>query len=102
MNTGERIRQRRTELGMSQEELAERLGYQHKSSINKIELGKQNLRQSKIIAIANALDTTPLWIMGWDEEPSYEEVFLDTIRDMNEAERTELKNYMDYIISKRK
>lgn len=62
---GKRIRQRREELGMLQEELAHRLGYKNKTSIAKIESGIQGLRQSKIKAIADALLTTPDYIMGW-------------------------------------
>jgi transcriptional regulator with XRE-family HTH domain len=65
---GMRIKKRREELGMTQEDLAAALGYKSKSSINKIELGVQNLKQSKIKAIADALSTTPAYIMGWDEE----------------------------------
>lgn len=38
-----------------------------KTSINKIELGIQELRQSKIKQIADALQTTPAYIMGWKE-----------------------------------
>lgn len=64
---GDRIRIRREELKMSQDELAKRIGYKSRSSINKIELGHYNLTQSKIKAIADALDTTPSYIMGWDE-----------------------------------
>ena len=67
MTIGDRIRARREELHLSQDELAKRLGYKSRSSINKIEIGCQNLRQSKIKAIADALDTTPAYIMGWDE-----------------------------------
>lgn len=66
MSIGERIKTRREELGMSQEDLAHKLGYKNRSSINKIELDKQNLRQTKIKAIADALDTTPAYIMGWE------------------------------------
>lgn len=62
---GNRIKQRRIELDMSQEELAHRIGYKSKSSINKIELGIQGLTQSKIKVIADALSTTPDYIMGW-------------------------------------
>lgn len=65
---GDRIRARREELKLSQEELAKKLGYKSRSSINKIEIGCQNLKQSKIKAIADALDTTPSYIMGWEEE----------------------------------
>lgn len=68
MTIGERIKERREELNISQSELATKLGYKSRSSINKIELGLQNLTQSKIRAIATALDTTPAFIMGWDNE----------------------------------
>lgn len=68
MTIGQRIKQKREELGMSQEELAKILGYKSRSSINKIELDIQNLTQSKIKAIADALHTTTDFIMGWDEE----------------------------------
>lgn len=64
---GSRIRNRREELGLSQDELGKRLGYKSRSSINKIELDQRNLTQSKIKAIAEALETTPAYIMGWDE-----------------------------------
>ena len=64
---GSRIRARREELNMSQDELGKRLGYKSRSSINKIELDQRNLTQSKIKAIADALDTTPAYIMGWEE-----------------------------------
>lgn len=64
---GSRIRSRREELGLSQDELSRRLGYKSRSSINKIELDQRNLTQSKIKAIADTLETTPSYIMGWDE-----------------------------------
>lgn len=73
MTIGQRIKVRREELNMSQEELAKRIGYKSRSSINKIELDLYSLQQSKIKAIADALDTTPSYIMGWDEEASRNE-----------------------------
>lgn len=68
MTIGERIKVRREELGMTQEELAKKLGYKSRSSINKIELNGRNLTQTKIKEIADALQTTPSYIMGWENE----------------------------------
>ena len=68
MTIGLRIKELRELKGMSQEELAMKLGYKSRSSINKIELGERNLTQAKIKAIADALDTTPGYIMGWDSK----------------------------------
>ncbi|WP_455501062.1 helix-turn-helix domain-containing protein [Gemmiger sp.] len=72
MTIGQRVKLRREELGLSQEELAKRIGYKSKTSINKIELDFRNLTHSKIKAIADALETTPSYIMGWDEEAAEE------------------------------
>ena len=65
---GNKIRQRRESLGMTQEELAQKLGYKSRSSINKIEIAGWGLPQNKISAIAKALDTTPGYLLGWDDE----------------------------------
>lgn len=67
---GDRIKARRIELDMSQDELARLVGYKSRSSINKIESDGRLLPQRKIMEIANALNTTPAYIMGWEEVPS--------------------------------
>ena len=56
---GERIRKRRLELGLTQEELAKRMGYKHKSSINKIELNVNDVNQTKLQKFAKALECDP-------------------------------------------
>ena len=59
-----RIRQRREQLGLSQEELAARMGYRSKSSITKLEKGINDLPRAKLEELAAALNTTPAWLMG--------------------------------------
>ena len=51
-NIGKRICARRKELGMTQEELAKRMGYKSKSTINKIENGTNDIPQSKVVKFA--------------------------------------------------
>ena len=58
----------RKQLGLTQEELAKRMGYKSKSTINKIELGINDIPQSKIVQFAEVLGTTPAHLMGWSEE----------------------------------
>ena len=65
MKLYENIRSRRQELKMTQQELAAKLGYRSTSTIAKIEAGKSDIPQSKILAFANALDTTVGKLMGW-------------------------------------
>lgn len=62
---GKRIRERREAIGMTQEELASKLGYKNKSSIAKIETGTNDIVQSKVIEFANVLHTTVSYLMGW-------------------------------------
>ena len=64
-----RIRQRREQLGLSQEELAARMGYRSKSSISKREKGINDLPRAKLEELAAALDTTPAWLMGLVDLP---------------------------------
>ena len=83
-----RIRSRREELGISQDELARRVGYKSRSSINKIEKGKNDITQSKIAEIAAALDTTPEYLMGWQNETKLvnaeEAEIVDGYRELND------------------
>lgn len=64
------IKRIREEKGMSQEELARLVGFKSRSSINKIEMGVNDITQSKLVAIANALGVSPGELMGVDEPAS--------------------------------
>lgn len=64
---GDRIRSRREELKLSQNALAELIGYADKSAISKIENGINELNQSKIAMFADALQTTTSYLMGWTD-----------------------------------
>ena len=66
-NLGQKIKKRREELGLSQEDLAKILGYKHKSSINKIELGAADVPRAKVPAFAKALGMTAIEFSGWTE-----------------------------------
>lgn len=70
MTIGDRIRQLREARKMSQDELAQAVGYKSRSTVGKIELGKMDITQSAVVAIAKALGTTPGHLMGWDDEPT--------------------------------
>ena len=60
---GIRIKKRREELGMTQEELATILGYKSRSTINKIESGINDVSNSKIESFAKALNTTSAFLL---------------------------------------
>lgn len=74
MTVGERIRKRRLELGLTQDELAERLGYKGRTSVCVVETGGDNVTTTKVKKFAMALGVSPGYLMGWDAEDGYTEV----------------------------
>lgn len=70
INIGLKIKELRIFKQLTQEELAYKVGYTSRSSINKLEKGLVNIPHSKIISLAEALDTNPSYLMGWTNNPS--------------------------------
>lgn len=64
---GQKVKTLRTARGMSQDELAQRLGYTNRSSINKIELGKNDLPRNKVAQLAAILGVEPIEFFKDDE-----------------------------------
>ena len=93
---GERIKKRRLELGMSQDELARIMGYKSRSSINKLETQGQELPIKRVKQLAEALHTTPEYIMGWEEKPKEEKIFQFSQEASEKLSRT-IKNFSDAI-----
>jgi transcriptional regulator with XRE-family HTH domain len=82
MEVGERIKLRREELGMTQEELAQKVGYTSRSSVAKVESNANGMVQSKLVAFANALQTTPAFLLGWEDEDEQQYKKEDAISDI--------------------
>lgn len=68
MTIGEKIKKRRTELEWSQRELSDRMGYSNHSTIARIESGKVDIPQSRIVKFAEVLGVSVAYLMGWDKQ----------------------------------
>ena len=68
MTIYERIKYLRESLNMSQQELAEKVGYQGKSAVSKVEKGDRDINQKMIIKYANALGVTPTYLLFGKEQ----------------------------------
>ena len=65
---GIRIKARRKDVGMTQEELGKKIGVT-KATINKYETGVViNMKRPTIEKIAKALDVDPGYLMGWNQK----------------------------------
>ena len=71
MTTGERIKQLRKDLGLSADELGEMIG-KDRSTIYRYERGEiENTTVDVVPRLAKALQTTPQYILGWDNKPMF-------------------------------
>ena len=69
MTIGEKIKQRRLELGMSQQELAEKMGYKSRSAICLIETNREtNLSVERIGEFAKVLQMSPLELIDTNQD----------------------------------
>lgn len=104
MEIGDRIRAKREELNMSQDELARAVGYKSRSSINKIEVDGRGLPQDKIVAIARVLHVTPAYLMGWEDEHGNEIVedehtyMIEAFQQLNDKNRKRLLDYLEMLM----
>ena len=88
---GERIKQRRIELGLSQDELAEKLQYKSRSSITKIEKGEAGIPANMIQEFASVLQTSPSYLFGWVNDPS------EDWRNLSKNASNDRKRSMHYL-----
>lgn len=70
MTTGERMKQRRKEIRFSAEKVAERLGVSP-ATIYRYEKGDiEKVPVDSLAELAKILQTTPAYLMGWEEQPT--------------------------------
>lgn len=73
MTIYERIRALRVALGMSQYDLAKKVGYEGRSAISKVENGDRDISQSMIIKYAEALGVTPTYLLNGEDTSAHNE-----------------------------
>lgn len=104
MTIGDRIKAKRKEEGLTQIELAEKIGTT-KQNLYKYENGIiLNIPSDKVESIASALSTTPAYLMGWDldsqieeKEKNIKELELLLLNESDEEARTELENSIHFL-----
>ena len=82
MEIGEKIKRRRMELGWSQRELARRMGYSDNSTLARIEQGKVDVYQNKIVQFSEVLGVSVAYLMDWEEEEKRNDIIADVVLKM--------------------
>lgn len=108
MPIGERIRERRESLGMTQSELARKVGYKSRSSINKLEKDDKNgVSREQLYKIAKALRVTPSYLMGWEdgeiaELTAMQEDILEKFFSLSVEHQQILNTFIDTLLEQEK
>lgn len=108
MSIGEMIKKRRLELGLTVDQVAERLG-KNRATVYRYESNEiENFPTSIIEPLAKVLLTTPAALMGWDEiQPvlpednySHDEIeMLNTFRFLNDENKKKVLRYADGLLN---
>lgn len=97
MTIYERIKQLRISLGVSQEELAKRVGYAGRSAISKVENGSRDISRSMVAKYAAALNVSPTYLLFGDGENkgsgSQEQELLTVFHALGKKDRQKLIAY---------
>ena len=93
---GTRIRDLRLKLNLTQHELAKKLGYKSRSTINKIEMGINDIHPIKIYAFAEALNTSPEYLLGYTKNSTLNENLIEFVFKTGDRETIDL-NDEDFI-----
>ena len=93
MKFADRLKARRKKLGLSADEIADKIG-KNQATIHRYESGDiENIPINVVVPLAKVLMTTPDWLMGWDEEEVYTMTVGERIkkaRDSKNLSQTEL------------
>lgn len=99
MDLGARMKQLREEQGLSQEDLAERVGTAQ-STISQLEQGARNPSYRTLRSLADALGISVSYLLGEAEveklEPE-EEVLFREYRGLSEPARRQLREYAQFL-----
>lgn len=113
MEFKDKIKTRRLELNLTLEEVAKKVGVSS-PTIQRYESGEiKNVRKDKIKKLADALELSPAYLMGWDETDTQEEkdsksgkddiktIAAHAIDDLTEEEQLKIIEFAKFIKSQR-
>ena len=105
MTVADKIRTRREELGLSQEELAKKLGLKSRSSITRLEKSGDDISMKDVERLSEALDCSKLYLMGWQDDPKMtgteqEQQFVALYSQLNERDKALIDGMLTTLVSK--
>ncbi|WP_288847587.1 helix-turn-helix transcriptional regulator [uncultured Sneathia sp.] len=92
---GDKIKKYRKSIGMTQQELAIKVGYNGKTSISEIEKGKNDVPTEKLSKIAQVLGVSVSDLLEDNKKKAYNEPYHVDTSFLSSEEQQELKSLLD-------
>lgn len=100
MTFGQRVKIARENAGLTQSELAKKVGFNSYTTISKIESDNSNTTRDKIVAIAKATNVSPMFLMGYDKSndisPTIKNI-IELAKSLNYDGQKVLENYAEFL-----
>lgn len=103
MDVGKRIRSRREALGLSVEDVARKLG-KHRATVYRYESDDIKALPTDVLApLAIALETTPAYLMGWEEaeEDEIDNQLISMLTKLTPVEAAKVEAFVQGLIANR-
>lgn len=94
---GTKIRERRQQLGISQQELAEAVGYTSKGMISRVEGGFINLPMDKLVLISHCLGVKPSYFIMDEKRPRLNNKLIESLEELSDEEQKQVLAYINII-----
>lgn len=94
MTTGQKVRLLRQRIGLTQEELANKIGYKSKTSIAHIEQGRDK-SITILVKLAKVLETSPAYLMGWERDPQKKMYLFQSLDCLTDEQFDMLLSYFE-------
>lgn len=101
MTFSKRLKKSRENKHMTLAELGEKIG-RSEATVQRYESGNiKNLKNDTIQQIADALDVSPAYLMGWEEEQETIAAHFDK-DSLTDEEMEEVRQFIDFVKNRRK
>ena len=99
MELGKKVKELRKRRGWTQEDLAPRCGFKDKSSIGRIEAGLWEPELKVILKLSQALECSPIELLGWDSPTGIPGEVVSVMHMMDEDRQRKVLSYAKYLLS---
>ena len=99
MDVGKKVKELRKKRGWTQEDLAIRCGFKDKSSIGRIEAGLWEPELKTITKLSQALECSPLELLGWDNPQGIPGEVASVMNMMDEDRQRKVLSYAKFLLS---